>query len=466
MARVPHLPPPMPYLDPDHPDPAVIHRGQRCLITASCMAVIGGSAVAAPFITVVALKMGASPLYIGALQAMHLGSWFFQLLTMQQVQRRGKKRVVVLWGSLIVLVLLPLLALPEVWAHFGRERRGWALGFLVAVLALRHLAKGLGQTGWMPLIQDNVPPDQRGRFFGRMRTFWQGMLVLWLLGLGLFVGEDADWEVIRLIFVIAVLCNAGFLLCLLPVGEYPPVGKTVPLVQLVAAPFRDRRFRWALLYLFSYSMALGLADPFRVVYLKVLGFSDRVLLFGPATLFLGGILTLRGWGRLVDHLGNRAAFSICHVGMMMTVIGWLFVDAGTVGLTIAMILFGLTGVFNGGQGIAVTRYLFTVIDRSQQASYVTMASVLGMGTIGLAVLAGGVFLKFFAGLHFEYGAFNMNAYHVLFLVSGLLFCVPHAVRGKLRQGVEHSSADVIAIVTRPLRLMLGNFVVGAPDDRE
>ena len=453
----------MRFLHPTHPDPTAQQRGQRFLTLAACMALVGSGAVIAPFSTIVALKMGATPFYIGALNAVHLCNLSMQLLMMPLVQRYGKKVILISWSTVTALSLVPLLALPEVAAHLDPA---WALTFFMVAVAIRHMSRGLALTGWMPLFQDNVPEDHRGRFFGRLRTFSQIMLLLWLVAIGLMVGDDTPWAVIRIVFGISVAGAIGFILCVLPVKEMAPPGTKISLWQMINAPFRDRQFRWALFYQFSYSFAFGLADPFRIVYLDQLGYNDRFLLFGPATLYVGGILTLSQWGKLADRAGNRSVFSICNVGMMICLVGWLLVDNGPIGLTIAIVLFGLIGIFNGGQSIAITRYFFSIIKRDQQASYVTMWSVMSVGTIGAAGFIGGAFLNWTETLELHQGAFTLGPYQVLFLMSALLLCVPHMIRTRLRRGDETPSAEIIAFVTRPLRMVLGTVATVARNDRK
>ena len=167
----------------------------------------------------------------------------------------------------------------------------------------------------------------------------------------------------------------------------------------------------------------------------------------------------------VDYMSNRAVFSICHVGMMLCVMDWLLVDRDRIGLTIALALFGLMGIFNDGQGIAQTRYLFGVIDHEHQTSYITVTSVLAIGTTGLTSLVGGAFLKWATFLDVHQGALTLNAYHVSFMVSALPFLIPQTVRGGLRTGREVTSAELIAFITRPLRLMLGAMVATVQDER-
>ena len=372
--------------------------------------------------------MGASPLYVGILNAIHMCSVLMQLLTMRQVQCRGKRYVIVLWYGFAVLMTAPLVFLPDVWYYWGTTSRYSALAFFVIVTAARHLAIGLGTTAWMPLIQDNTTETGRGRFLGKMRTWTQAAWLLWFAAMVACVGKDVSWPVIRIVFAIGLAAAILRVLCLFPLVEYPPPEKPTPVAQMFREPFRDRRFRWALVYVFSYGLGIGLALPFRVVYLKALGYDDWVVMFGPAAMFVGGILTFTYWGILADSVGNRALFGISHLGMFVCLVAWLIVDKGTLGLVVGVSLFALSGVFNGANNIAKTRYVLSATPIKQQVSYLTMITILTTATTGVSSLMGGLFLTWGHNL----GLNQEATYHVLFLLSGLLICLSYPISQKLR----------------------------------
>ncbi|NLE67533.1 MAG: hypothetical protein GX608_08945 [Lentisphaerae bacterium] len=52
-----------------------------------------------------------------------------------------------------------------------------------------YTCRWLGFAGWFPLINDNVPGETRGRFFGRLRTTWQSALIISTALLGWFFGD-------------------------------------------------------------------------------------------------------------------------------------------------------------------------------------------------------------------------------------------------------------------------------------
>ena len=49
-----------------------------------------------------------------------------------------------------------------------------------------------GATFWFPLLQDVVPDNQRGRFFGKMRTIWNSTTLAAILSTGMFLGNNSS----------------------------------------------------------------------------------------------------------------------------------------------------------------------------------------------------------------------------------------------------------------------------------
>jgi nitrate/nitrite transporter NarK len=441
-------------------------QGLRAMILSQSFGIVALNCIGMQFATIVLLKMGAGAIAVGAINAVHLGSTTLQVLTMRTVQRRGKRWVMQFWLGSCALVASAAVFLPDVWARYGDTQPIIPIAFFICAAAMRHCCLGLSLTGWMPLLQDNTPEGERGQVVGRLRSISWFVMLVSMLVMGIFIGDDAPWPVIRIILIIGVVASIGRALCLTPVRENPPDASSESVLSMLREPFRDRKFRWLLLYTCSYGAAIGLADPFRVVFLSELGCPDWMLLAGPAMGYFGGMLSFRAWGLLSDRAGNRACFSISHVGMLVCLFAWLLVERGTAGLVIAAAAFFLAGFFDAGNAIAQTRYLLGAVPQSNQTGYMVTALMIGISTIGIAGLAGGLLLEATAGLTVSQGALVLNNYHALFVLSGLLFSLPHILRTRLQRGGDASSSEVITLVLRPLRTMLGALAMGAWPKRE
>jgi len=212
-----------------------------------------------------------------------------------------------------------------------------------------------------------------------------------------------------------------------------------------------------MVYILFYMSALTMAQPFRIMMLKDMGYSEGFILAATGVGSLGAIVSLRFWGRLADKFGNRSVFSLSHAGMIVTTILWILVAPGTFGTCLILVLFFVNWVFNGGNGIAQTRYMMHTVPAGKQYLICIIHMTWGLAAAS-GPLLGGWFLSKTENLHFESGALSLNNYHILFIASGLLFIVPHLLRKKLRTTDEATTMQVLTVITRPIWDIIGPIV--------
>ena len=206
----------------------------------------------------------------------------------------------------------------------------------------------------------------------------------------------------------------------------------------------------------SYGMLMGASIPFIIKMIKNLGYSDGFVLAAASMTSLGAILTLRFWGTLADRFGNRAIFSLSHMGMVVAMLMWIVIDKSQFGAVLIFILFLFTSIFNSGNGIAQTRYLINNIPSDKQYCIVII-NTIAVFSVAIGPVLGGLFLKLTEGHTFSSGALNMNNYHIFFVINAALFVIPHNLRKRLRVENEVPTNEVVAIVTRPLMNIMGPF---------
>ena len=120
------------------------------------------------------------------------------------------------------------------------------------------------------------------------------------------------------------------------------------------------------------------------------------------------------------------------------------------------ILYLSFGIFHSGNGIAQTRYVLHSVPDSKQ-NYINIINFTTFAFISIAPIITGLLLTVTKNLNFSSGAVNLNNYHIMFIVIGILFVVPHILRRNLRVGKEKSTSNVVAFVVRPLRNIFGPF---------
>lgn len=449
-------------------DPADRQRSMRCVIISSVTAVIAMMCMGGSVLNLVAIKLGAGEIMLGLLAFAQLGPSLARVFTMSAIERVGKRKIILRWFFVSVVFALPLLALPYLADNAIWSSRA-CLILLLAGVFLRGLASELGNTGWFPLLQDIVPKESTGRFFALLRGAWQTAGLLTLLGIAWLLGRDPSWQSFQIVFVVAVLAWILRAAALIPVTERPPLPSDrsqLGIFQRFREVIADPSYRVLVLYMIIYSAAFAAPVPFRIKLVKDLGYSDGFILAASAMTGLGAILTLRFWGRLADRYGNRAIFSISHIGMIVVTLLWWLVDSGSFSSVLIFLLYFLASVFHSGNGIAQTRYILHAVPPDKQ-NRINVINTISHSSCAVAPLLGGLLLRMTDGFSFQSGALTLNNYHLFFLICALTFIIPHMLRRKLGLVKDTPTVQVIAFVTSTLRNTFGPFLgLGKNDPNE
>ena len=435
-----------------------IRRSMRYATIAAITGILGMSCIDGPMLTLVAIKLGADEMFIGAVNFLIWGCVVFSIFSMTAMERFGKKKVLVFGHGLATIFIVPLLFLP--WASGAWPIKA-SLGLLFAATLFRSASNALGGVGWFPILQDIVPKRITGKFFARLRISWQ---IAWLLALFTMAAflrqDDPKWWRFEVIFIAAILMYAIRTYALNQMQEkivLAEPGSSPGIFQRFKVALTNRGLRIFLLYILFYLCAHTMAQPFRIKLLKDFGYSYGFILAATAVGSLGAVASLRFWGKLADKFGNRSVFSLSHVGMIVTGLLWILVSPGAFGTCLVFVLFFVGWVFNSANGIAQTRYMMHIVPADKQYLLSIIHMVWGLSA-ATGPLLGGWFLSRTQWLKFQSGAVTMNNYHILFIISALLFIVPHFLRKKLRGSKEASTIEVLTIITKPLRDTLGPFI--------
>ncbi|AKJ64076.1 MFS transporter [Kiritimatiella glycovorans] len=269
----------------------------------------------------------------------------------------GKKRLGVIGGILMQFGFLSLLV-P------GLRDAVHAKGLVFSGVVVFSLGNALGGSSWFALLSPLVPEHIRGRFFGRLRVTFQTvtilftMLVTWLLD-----RHDDLWMFCGIILVawVAVLSRLFFYI---RIPEVEPAGR------------RERHFLDALRKVIAVPGFLPFTCYAFLVALFTAGgplifalLEKDVLAFKPATITLMGTLLMIGitagcflGGRMVDRLGTRTVFVLCHFAYALFFL--LFAARGFFALPLTLYIGALTlgyGVVGGSAGIATSSELLALI---------------------------------------------------------------------------------------------------------
>lgn len=299
-------------------------------------------------------------------------------------------------------VLLALLLIPAV-----------NLGFplLVILIAWFVVFRELGMgTVWQPLMRHITTIEDRGAFFGRMRTLF--MLVnLSLSGtVAVFIGRRLEEYQFKVIVAVAIIgsLNAVFWSRRLPEPPRQMDGSHHLLRRMLVGFRRSIRsplFRLPLVVTLVISMA---QLPIALIYF-------REALHVPADLLglqifcatLGQVMSLILWGRVSDTLGFRPMLAgLLWLAIGLSLILWLVVpfpvqDNSMAELfarfpvsTGALLLFGLgNGILNAGLGIATTSVMHYHVDERNSLAAMNLFALVQLLFQAVVMLLLGALLQ-------------------------------------------------------------------------
>lgn len=419
---------------------------------------VGFSCLEGSVLTLVAIKLGAEELFIGILTFAISLSLIFSIFTINTVEEYGKKKVLITGFSVATLFIVPLFVLPFVVGYWPSK---YMLALLFLATLFRCIANAMGGTGWFPILQDFVPKRLIGKFFSTLRTFWQIAWLVSMLLLAWFLrGDDPSWWRLEIVFLVGFAAYIIRVLAIIPMNQKHTshkVRKTFSFIQKLIIAYNNVEIRFFMIYLVFYMSALTMSEPFKIKLLSDFGYGYGFILSAIAANCLGAIISLRFWGKLADRFGNRSIFTISHIGMIITSFFWILVEPSLFGSILVFLLYFFWSVFNSGNGIAQTRYMLHAVPTNQQYLLNIIQLITGL-SMAAGPLLGGLFLAHTESFSLSSGAIRLNNYHIWFILTSLLFIIPHILRKKLRFKKETPTIQVLAIVSRPLRNVFGAFL--------
>ncbi len=191
-----------------------------------------------------------------------------------------------------------------------------AQGLLFAlILGTATLSNSIAAVAWSAAISEVVPPRISGRYFGQRNLIFGFWSLLVVLAAGKFADQgQGTLTTFAWIFAGAGLGRLiGYLFLTRmhfpsTVMERDPQN---PDWSDYNAPLKDKNYMQLALFIGLWGFLLNLSLPFHPVYLL----NELKLQVGDVVIFatlagIGGLATLRGWGKLCDRFGNKPVLII------------------------------------------------------------------------------------------------------------------------------------------------------------
>ena len=435
-------------------------RSIRAAITTAVMHTIAATCMLAGALQLYCLSLGATDLFLGLITCSIWAGAPFLFFGITLMRKFGKRRILVFWSGIMSAICMALLAIMPLLEKYDLISPKWILYWLLAASLLRSIADNIGAAGWFPLLHDNVPARITGKFFAKFRVYWQISVLVTTLAIAWFLGNTPTWWKFCLVFAIGEICFVLKIFFLRQLKEKPisiqNTNAPSPWRNLTQA-VKDRKTGFFLGYIMFYNIAVYMCLPFQIKYLKQLGYSEGYIIAANSMISLGAIASLPFWGRLADKFGNRSVFNFSHIGIILVLAGWVFVDKNLFSSIFVFALYGLWSVFQSANGIAQTRYMFQSVSQTDQSNIVVINAFLTL-SIALAPLTSVLLLLILPQFQFQSGILNINLYKILFLLSALLVLIPHRMHKRFQSNLETPTKEVFVVVTRPLRSLFGAFV--------
>ncbi|MBX3734391.1 MAG: MFS transporter [Verrucomicrobiae bacterium] len=350
--------------------------------------------------------------------------------------------------SLYQIMALSFLCSAAPWGVVGclpwlpQAQRGPVFGW---VLVIATLANSLASVAWSASIAELVPPRLSGRFFGRRNLifgFWTLLAVVVASRLA-DIGQNTlitfGW-----IFAAAGLARlVGFLFLTrmrFPPGVLSPAPEP-PNLREIAQPIGNLNYLKLVLFVGTWSLMLNLGQPFYTGFLieglhRPMG--DVGLLTAIAG--VGALLTLKGWGRLCDHFGNKPVLSVCSlVWALVSLASWSL--AGERFFWHLAFCFLVVGATTAGFQLCQFNLMLKLAP-ANKSPYVAVFLALTSLMTAFGPLLGGALLRLLPDVLGEFLGQPIRDYHVLIALSMVGCLLSTHLLGWVNEAEAHAPEDV------------------------
>lgn len=324
----------------------------------------------------------------------------------------GKRRMLIRATAVGLAALLMSAAAPWFGAYAGLA--------LLGTLAIFGVSISAYGAAWFPLLNDVVPPEERGLFFGRLRFWWQLVAAIFILASGALVGAHARPGVLQIVIIIAALGQLGRAWNIRRIPELP-TPPPPPWRDVLADILANQRMTGFAIYLFFLYLSAAATVPVAFTFAKrALALPDNLVVFCSACLMAGLIVGYRVGGRIVYRQGVKRVFLSAHLAFALINFLMLLVRGGNYTASALLIaLVTLYGFFTACASIAVSSEIFALAPANNQIMSIGFCVSFYAAGIGFSrILASLIIGSGALAPHWHLGGIALTKYHTLFIMYG------------------------------------------------
>ncbi len=237
-------------------------------------------------------------------------------------------------------------------------------------------------SNWFALLNPSIPKEKRGHFFGIMRSSWQVVSIVVGFGVSYFLAysnEILSYQIILSVFWFGLL--ARFIIYQ-KIPEVKEEKSSLKLKEALKEVFYTDKLMPFISYWFLITV-FTCATPAIFVLLgkNILNYSSSDVINLGNAMGIGSVIGFLLGGKLVDKLGTKKVFIVCHLSYAFIISLFILRDfLGSDYFIFGMIISGLLGGVSGTSGIALTSELMGLLPKknsSLASAVATMAPTIG-----------------------------------------------------------------------------------------
>ena len=321
------------------------------------------------------------------------------------------------------------------------------------ILVVTTCASSIASVVWSSSISELVPERLGGRYFARRNLIFGGWTLLAVLAAGQVAERNGNsLRVFGWIFF-AAGCSRLVGMFFLTRMKFPAVVKqrhsrAIALADL-GVVVRDRNYLWLCLFIGLWGLLLNAAMPFYTVFLvERLGFGVGTVVKMTTLASLGGLVTLKGWGRLCERFGNRPVLQVCaFIWALAALVMWSLARPGWTWHLYAG--YFVVGAMTAGFQLMQFNLMVRLAPAALRPAYVAVFLALSSFLTATGPVLGGQALKFLPEQVGELFGTPILKFHLLFALSA----VGCLLVTNLVQQVREPAEQPVVTVWREMRSM-------------
>jgi MFS family permease len=289
------------------------------------------------------------------------------------------------------------------------------------ILIVATCASSIASVAWSSSISELVPERLGARYFARRNLVFGG----WTLLAVMVAGQVAEWNGNSLRVFGGIFFAAGcsrltglFFLTRMtfPVSVRERRSRAIALPELIKV-LRDRNYLWLCVFVGLWGLLLNAAMPFYTVFLvDQLGCGVGTVVKMTTLASLGGLVTLKGWGRLSERFGNRPVLQVCaFIWSLAALVMWSLARPGWTGHLYAG--YFVVGAMTAGFQLTQFNLMVRLAPAELRPAYVAVFLALSSFLTAAGPVLGGQLLRL---LPLQIGSLfgaPVASYHLLFVLS-------------------------------------------------